>query len=52
MSHFISMFLLAAALTLTLCFGLAAWRLTAGDNVDVTGAIPHVEYGWRAKPTD
>lgn len=29
-SHFVSMLLLALALTLTVCFGVAAWRLSAG----------------------
>ncbi|WP_249140643.1 MULTISPECIES: hypothetical protein [Bradyrhizobium] len=49
MSHFVSILLLAIALTLTLCFGVAAWRLTAGRDVDITATIPHQEYGWRAK---
>ncbi|WP_244552834.1 hypothetical protein [Bradyrhizobium sp. Ghvi] len=52
MSHFVSMLLLAVALTLTLCFGLAAWRLSAGNDVDVTATIPHLEYGWRSRPND
>ena len=51
-SHFVSMLLLAVALTLTLCFGLAAWRLSAGNDVDVTATIPHLEYGWRSRPND
>lgn len=49
-SHFVSMLLLALALTLTLCFGVAAWRLSAGNDVEITATIPHGEYGWRARP--
>jgi hypothetical protein len=43
------MLLLALALTLTLCFGVAAWRLSAGNDVDITATIPYEEYGWRAR---
>lgn len=46
------MLLLATALTLTLCFGLAAWRLSAGSDADITATIPHPEYGWRARPSN
>ena len=35
------MLLLALALTLTLCFGVAAWRLSAGNDVEITATIPH-----------
>ncbi len=48
-SHFVSMLLLALALTLTLCFGVAAWRVSAGNDVEITATIPHEEYGWRAR---
>jgi hypothetical protein len=42
------MLLLALALTLTLCFGVAAWRLSADNDVDITATIAHEKYGWRA----
>ncbi|MGY3411125.1 hypothetical protein ACVWZV_007238 [Bradyrhizobium sp. GM5.1] len=48
-SHFVSMLLLALALTLTLCFGVAAWRVSAGNDVEITATIPHGEYGWRSR---
>jgi hypothetical protein len=48
-SHFVSMLLLVLALTLTLCFGVAAWRVSAGNDVEITATIPHGEYGWRAR---
>jgi hypothetical protein len=51
-SHFVSMLLLAIALTLTLCFGVAAWRQSAGRDIDITATIPHHEYGWRATPSN
>ncbi|MGX4803539.1 hypothetical protein [Bradyrhizobium guangdongense] len=38
MSHFVSMLLFAVTLTLSLCFRLA-WRLSAGNDVDVTATI-------------
>ncbi|WP_275196113.1 hypothetical protein [Bradyrhizobium sp. CSA207] len=49
MSHFVSMLMLALALTLTLCFGVAAWRLSAGNDAEITATIPHEEFGWRAR---
>ncbi|MCP3370760.1 hypothetical protein [Bradyrhizobium cajani] len=49
MSHFVSMLLLAIALILTLCFGVAAWRLSADKEADITATIPHPEYGWRSR---
>ncbi|MGL3107778.1 MULTISPECIES: hypothetical protein [unclassified Bradyrhizobium] len=52
MSHFLSMLLLALALTLTLCFGVAAWRLSAGKDVDIATTIQHQEYGWRTRPNN
>jgi hypothetical protein len=51
-SHFVSILLLAMALTLTLCFGVAAWRVSAGKDVDITARAPHREYGWIAKPAN
>lgn len=48
-SHFVSMLLLAIALILTLCFGVAAWRLSADKEADITATIPHPEYGWRSR---
>ncbi|MET4489741.1 hypothetical protein [Bradyrhizobium sp. LA7.1] len=41
MSHFVSILLLALALTLTVCFGVAAWRQSEGRDVDITATIPH-----------
>ncbi|TYL80838.1 hypothetical protein FXB40_47525 [Bradyrhizobium rifense] len=49
-SQFLSVLLLATAVTLTVCFGVAAWRQSADKDVDITATIPHQEYGWRAKP--
>jgi hypothetical protein len=37
-SQFSSVLLLAIALTLTVCVGVAAWR-TSGDTSEVTGGI-------------
>jgi hypothetical protein len=51
-SQFLSVLLLGTALTLTLCFGVAAWRQSAGRDVDITATIPHQENGWRARPTN
>lgn len=48
-SHFVSMLLLATALVLTLCFGVAAWRLSADKEADITATISHQEYGWRSR---
>jgi len=46
------MVLLATALTLTLCFGIAAWRASADNAFDVTGTIPHQGYEWKPRPND
>jgi hypothetical protein len=46
------MLLLVSALILTVCFGVAAWRLSAGADVDITATIPHQEYGWKARPNN
>jgi Flp pilus assembly protein protease CpaA len=51
-SQFVSMLLLAIALTLTLCFGVAAWRQSTGGDINITATIPHHEYGWRATPSN
>jgi len=51
-SQFLSVLLLATAMTLTLCFGVAAWRQSAVRDVDITATIPHQENGWRARPTN
>ncbi|MGY3077081.1 putative membrane protein [Bradyrhizobium sp. LM6.10] len=51
-SQFLSVLLLGTALTLTLCFGVAAWRQSAVRDVDITVTIPHKENGWRARPTN
>lgn len=52
MSQFLSVLMLATALTLTVCLGVAAWRQSSDKDVDITATIPHQEYGWRAKPTN
>lgn len=49
-SHFLSVFLLVAAVVLTVCFGVAAWRLSDERDVDITGQIPHQSYGWKPTP--
>ncbi|WP_245305615.1 hypothetical protein [Bradyrhizobium sp. LTSP857] len=51
MSQFLSVLLLLTTLTLTVCFGVAAWRQSAGRDVDITATIWHQE-GWRARPSD
>jgi hypothetical protein len=28
---------------------VAAWRVSAGNDVEITATIPHGEYGWRAR---
>jgi hypothetical protein len=38
-SQFSSVLLLVTALTLTVCVGVAAWRIS-GDTSEVTGGIP------------
>ena len=43
------MLLLATALILTLCFGVAAWRLSTDNEADVTATIPQQDYGWKSK---
>ena len=50
-SQFLSVLLLATAMTLTLCFGVAAWRQSAVRD-DITATIPQQENGWRARPTN
>ncbi|OAF12109.1 hypothetical protein AXW67_21245 [Bradyrhizobium neotropicale] len=49
-SQFLSVLLLAMALMLTVCFGVAAWRLSDEKGADITGQIPHQSYGWRPTP--
>ncbi|SFN02809.1 hypothetical protein SAMN05216573_10791 [Bradyrhizobium sp. Rc3b] len=50
-SQFLSMLLLATAVVLTVCFGVAAWRLSDEKDVDITGQIPRHSYGWKGSPT-
>lgn len=50
MSHFLSVLLLVTAAFLTVCFGVAAWRISDDKSADITGQIPHQSYG--VKPTD
>jgi hypothetical protein len=40
------MFLLVAALMLTACFGLAAWRISGGEE-DVTGSASPASFHLR-----
>lgn len=37
MSQFLTVLLLATALMLALCFGVAAWRLSDGEAFDING---------------
>jgi ABC-type glycerol-3-phosphate transport system substrate-binding protein len=46
-SQFLSILLLATALALTVCLGVAASRQSADRDVDITATIPHQENGWR-----
>ena len=48
MSHFLSVLFLATALTLTVCIGVAAWRVSEEKAVEVTGQIPHQTNTWDA----
>jgi len=48
-SQFLSVLLLLTTLTLTVCFGVAAWRQSAGRDVEFTATIPHRETGWRSE---
>lgn len=50
-SQFLSTLLLTTAVVLTVCFGVAAWRLSDEKDVDITGRIPRQSYGWKASPT-
>jgi hypothetical protein len=50
-SQFVSVFLLVTAVVLTVCFGVAAWRLSDQRDTDITGQIPHQSFGWRGSPT-
>jgi len=50
-SQFVSMLLLVTAVVLTVCFGVAAWRLSDQRDIDITGQIPHQSHGWRGAPT-
>ncbi|OKO85318.1 hypothetical protein AC629_19385 [Bradyrhizobium sp. NAS80.1] len=49
-SQFLSTLLLVTAVVLTVCFGVAAWRLTDERDIDITGKVPHLTYGWKASP--
>ncbi|MDA9477883.1 hypothetical protein XI03_26060 [Bradyrhizobium sp. CCBAU 65884] len=50
-SQFLSMLLLTTAVVLTICFGVAAWRLSDEKDVYITGQIPRQSYGWKGSPT-
>ncbi|MDA9448872.1 hypothetical protein CO683_23750 [Bradyrhizobium ottawaense] len=49
-SQFLSMLLLTTAVVLTVCFGVAAWRLSDEKDTDITGQIARQSYGWKAAP--
>ena len=44
MSQFLSVLMLAMAVFLTVCFGVAAWRISDENGVDVTGQITQRSY--------
>lgn len=48
-SQFLSMLLLTTAVILSVCFGVAAWRLS-DDRDDVTGQIARQSYRWKGTP--
>lgn len=50
MSHFLSVFMLITAVVLTVCLGVAAWRLSDEKDADSTGQIPDQFYGWKTTP--
>jgi len=50
-SQFVSMLLLTTAVVLTVCFGVAAWRLSDEKDLDITSQIPRQTYGWKGSPT-
>jgi hypothetical protein len=43
-SQFLSVLMLAMAVFLTVCFGVAAWRISDENGVDVTGQITQRSY--------
>ena len=45
MSQFLTVLLLAMALMLALCFGVAAWRLSDGKDSDISGRMHYHGYG-------
>jgi hypothetical protein len=49
-SQFLSMLLLTTAVVLTVCFGVAAWRLSDEKDIDITGQIARQSYGWKGAP--
>jgi hypothetical protein len=44
------MLLLTTAVVLTVCFGVAAWRLSDEKDIDITGQIARQSYGWKGAP--
>ncbi|UPK40762.1 hypothetical protein IVB18_13700 [Bradyrhizobium sp. 186] len=47
MSQFLSVLLLLTTVFLTVCFGVAAWRISDEGGVEITGQIPRQSYGSR-----
>lgn len=50
-SQFLSMLLLTTAVVLTVCFGVAAWRLSDEREIDITGQITRQSHGWEGPPS-
>jgi hypothetical protein len=49
-SQFLSVLLLATAVLLTVCMGVAAWRISDGRDADITATMPGHEYGLKGGP--
>ena len=49
-SQFLSMLLLTTAVVLTVCFGVAAWRLSDEKDIDITGQIERQWHGGKGAP--
>jgi hypothetical protein len=49
-SQFLSVLLLGTALTLTVCVGVAAWRVSDAKETDITGQIPPPPHIWKPAP--
>ncbi|MGY3075823.1 hypothetical protein ACVWZZ_002194 [Bradyrhizobium sp. LM6.10] len=45
MSHFLSVLLLVTTVLLTVCFGVAAWRISDERGLEISGQIPRQSFG-------